>query len=147
MLDEPTNMYRVVAQSLQWIHGITSLQYDILRSCIVRTEHDGEANHSFDVVTNGIRLGGIKHPMGLVIEQIHIALSGDVLETNAVKELVFNNNVADIEIHDMLKILVRADISGMSNISVQTKFKLFDGEENSISRQFLFKNNMIFQIR
>ena len=150
MLDLPTNLYLVVAQTLQWVHGITSLQYDILRSHIAKIEHDGETHYSFEVVTNNIRLGGIKHPMGLVIERSHMALTGIILEPieGELYGLVPNaDNIIDIEIHHMLKLLLKADNSGISNISAQTKFKSFDGGDTTLSRQFLFKNNMLFQIR
>ena len=150
MFDERTNLYRVVAQTLQWVQGITSLQYDILRSRLAKVEHDGETHYSFEVVTNNIRLGGIKHPMGLVIERSHMAMTGVVLEPieGELYGLVPNaDNVYDIEIHHMLKLLMKADNAGVSNISVQTKFKSFDGGDNTLARQFLFKNNMLFQIR
>jgi hypothetical protein len=150
MLDLPTNLYLVVAQTLQWVHGITSLQYDILRSRIAKIEHDGETHYSFEVVTNNIRLGGIKHPMGLVIERSHMALTGVILDPieGELYGLVPNaDNIIDIEIHHMLKLLLKADNSGISNISAQTKFKSFDGGDTTLSRQFLFKNNMLFQIR
>lgn len=146
MIEERTNLYRVVAQSLQWIHGLTSMQYDIRAIRLARIEHDGETHYSFDVVTNGIRLGRIKHPFGLIAEEIHIALGGQL--DGVPDGITFGSKgIAVIEIEDMYSLFLKADNGGTSIITVQTKFRLFDGGEESLSRQFLYKNNMLFQIR
>ena len=146
MLTERTNLYRVVAQTLQWIHGLTSMKYDISSSRIAEvTPHDGVTHYSFEVVTNGIRLGRIKHPMGLIVEEIHIALTGVI--TDLPKRITFEKDIVEIEINDMVQLFLRADNGGFSNVSVQTKFKLFDGGEESIARHFIYLNNMIYQIR
>ena len=146
MHEEPTNLYRVIAQNLLWIHGLTSMQYDILRSRIAKIEHDGETHYSFDIVTNTIRLGRIKHPMGLIVDTVHIAMTGQL--DGVPDNIAFGpKGIAVIEIGDMFKLFLKADNSGLSNVSVQTKFQLFDGGEEGFARHFMFKNNMLFQIR
>jgi hypothetical protein len=149
MFEERTNLYRVVAQNLLWIHGLTSMQYDIKSIRIAKIKHDGETHYSFDVVTNTIRLGRIKHPFGLVAEQIHITMSGVIDECPILTEFNFGeeNNIAEVSIAEMYQMFLKADNSGLSNVSVQTKFKTFDGGDESIARHFMFKNNMLFQIR
>ncbi len=146
MLEERTNLYRVVAQNLLWIHGLTSMRYDIKDTRIAKIEHDGETHHSFYELTNSIRLGRIKHPFGLVAEEIHISMSG-VLD-DVPDPLEFGpKGISMIEINDMFKLFLRTDNSGLSNVTVQTKFKLFDGGEETLARHFMYKNNMLFQIR
>jgi hypothetical protein len=146
MHEEPTNLYRVIAQNLLWIHGLTSMQYDILRSRIAKTEHDGETNYSFEVVTNTIRLGRIKHPTGLIVDTIHITMGGVLADVP--DGIGFGpKGIALIEIDDMFKLFLKADNSGLSNVSVQTKLQLFDGGEEGFARHFMYKNNMLFQIR
>jgi len=146
MIEERTNLYRVVAQTLQWIHGLTSMKYGIRKSRIAEVTHDGVTHYSFDILTNSIRLGRIKHPLGLVAEEIHIALGGQLAEVP--DGLTFGpQGIALIEIEDMYNLFLKADNGGTSIVSVQTKFTLFDGGEESLSRQFLYKNNMLFQIR
>jgi hypothetical protein len=146
MHEEPTNLYRVVAQTLQWVHGLTSMRYDIKTIRIAKIEHNGETHYSFDIVTNGIRLGRIKHPMGLIVDTIHIAMTGQLYDVP--DDIVFGpKGIAVIEIEDMFKLLLKTDNSGLSNVSVQTKFDLFDGGEEGFARHFMYKNNMLFQIR
>lgn len=145
-MTESTNLYYVVAQTLQWIRGLTSMEYNVCSSRIAKITHDDKTHYSFEVTTNGIRLGRIKHPMGLVVEEIHIVMTGNLVETPDWVELD-EDGIAEIEITDMPKLLLHIDNSGFSNVGVQTKFKLFDGGENTISRHFMYKNNMLFQIR
>ena len=146
MHEEPTNLYRVVAQTLQWVHGLTSMQYDISRSRVAKIEHNSETHYSFDLVTNIIRLGRIKHPTGLIVDTIHITMTGQL--DGVPDDIVFGpKGIAVIEIEDMLKLFLKADNSGLSNVSVQTKFQLFDGGEEGFARHFMYKNNMLFQIR
>ena len=146
MHDERTNLYRVVAQNLQWIHGLTSMQYDILRARVAKIENDGATHHSFDIVTNTIRLGRIKHPMGPVVDTIHITMGGVLVDIPDGIEFG-PKGIAVIEIEDMFKLFLKTDNGGLSNVSVQTKFQLFDGGDESLTRHFMYKNNMLFQIR
>lgn len=148
MLTERTNLYRVVAQTLQWIHGLTSMEYNIRHIRVARVKNNEETHHSFEVITNDIRLGRIKHPMGLVIERIHIAMTGVLADVPDWEEFeVGTKGIAVLEIEDMYPLFLRADNGGFSNVSVQTKFHLFDGGEESIARHFIYLNNMIYQIR
>ncbi len=146
MHEEPTNLYRVVAQTLQWVNGLTSMRYDIKEILIAKIEHNGETHYSFDIVTNVIRLGRIKHPMGLIADTIHMAMTGQL--DDVPDDIVFGpKGISVIEIEDMFKLFLKTDNSKLSNVSVQTKFNLFDGGEESFARHFMYKNNMLFQIR
>lgn len=146
MFKEPTNLYRVVAQTLQWVDGVTSMKYDVNRSHLIREKHEGQLHYSFDVVTNAIRLGQLKHPMALVADTIHIAMAGQV--GNFPDEYDFgDDNAAHVSIAEMSGVTLKADNGGYSAVSVQTKFTTFGGDEHSFTRQFLYKNNMLYQIR
>ena len=147
MHEEPTNLYRVVAQTLQWVHGLTSMQYDITYIGIAKVEHEGDVHHAFRITTNGIRLARIKHPLGLVTDEVRLEFTGR-LDDNIPTTIEFNKKgLAEIEVDDMIPLFLSADNSKLCNVAVQTKFKLFDGGSESIARHFMFKNNMLFQIR
>lgn len=144
-MDERTNLHYVVAQTLQWIHGLTSMEYGIYRSRIAKVTHGDETHHSFEVLTNHIRLGGIRHPLSLVVENIHVALTGLVVEIP--NTLVFEKQIALIELEDMTEMFLLADNSGYSTVGVQTKIGLFSGGEEVLSRHFQFRNNLLHLIR
>jgi hypothetical protein len=145
MVDERTNLHYVVAQTLQWIHGLTSMEYGVYSSRVAKVTQGDETHHSFEVVTNKIRLGGIRHPMSLVAENIHVALTGVVVEIP--NTLVFEKQIATIELEDMTEIFLLADNSGYSTIGVQTKIDLFSGGEEVLSRHFQYRNNLLHLIR
>ncbi len=149
MSEERTNLHRVVAQTLQWIHGLTSLEYQIHLSRLARIENDGETHYSIDVQTNHIRLGNIKHPLALNVEKIHVVLSGVITEfpTSITFDGGKKNNITDIEISDMYQMFLKADNAGYSNIGVQTKIDLYTGGEQILTRNFIYRNNLLHQIR
>jgi hypothetical protein len=144
-MDERTNLYFVVAQTLQWIHGLTSMEYGIYRSRIAKVTHGDKIHHSFEVLTNHIRLGGIRHPLSLVVENIHIALTGVISEFP--KRLEFDGQLCTIELEDMTEMFLLADNSGYSTVGVQTKIDLFSGGEEVLSRHFQYRNNLLHLIR
>ena len=146
MHDERTNLYRAIAQNLQWIQGLTGIQYDIKYTRVHRTEDANGYHYPFCVVTNSVRPNRIKHPMALVVERVHTTMEGMLFDVPTWDEFE-DDGFVDIEIPDMLTLLLEADNGGSSVISVQTKFHTFDGEENSLTRQFIYKNNMLFQVR
>lgn len=145
MIDERTNLYHVVAQTLQWIHGLSSMEYEIHKSRIAKVTQGSETHHSFEVLTNHIRLGGIRHPLSLVVDSIHVALTGIVVDIP--DTLVFEKQIALIEIEDMTKMFLLADNSGYSTVGVQTKVDLFPGGEVVLSRHFQYRNNLLHLIR
>lgn len=145
MHEERTNLYRVVAQNLQWIEGITGIHYGIKTVRVIRTEDNNGIHNTFDVLTNSIRPARTKHPMGLVVEQVHVAMNGPLAE---VPDWSSNDDgIVYLDIDDMFALFLKTDNGGSSVVSVQTKFNTFDGGEDSLSRQFIYKNNMLFQIR
>ena len=144
MFEERTNLYRAVAQTLQWIHGLTSIEYGVYKSRVAEISQGDKTHYSFEVVTNRVRLGGIRHPMGLVAEEIHVALTGVIIEFPALK---FDEQIAFIELEDMTQMFLKADNGGYSTVGVQTKIGLFTGGEEVLSRHFLYRNNMLHLIR
>lgn len=145
MIDERTNLYHVVAQTLQWIHGLTSMEYGINKSRIAEVTQEAETHHSFEVLTNRIRLGSIRHPLSLVVDNIHIALTGIVIDIP--DTLVFENQIAHIELEDMTNMFLLTDNSGYSTVGVQTKVALFPSGEVVLSRHFQYRNNLLHLIR
>jgi hypothetical protein len=149
MLTERTNLYRVVAQTLQWIHGLTSMDYHVHTSLLAKIKNDGKTHYSVDVRTNHIRLGRIKHPLGLVAESIHVVMTGVITEFPDSIEFTKGkkNTIAEIEIEDMYQMFLKADNGGSSAVGVQTKIDLFTGGEENLSRNFIYRNNLLYQIR
>ena len=145
MFDERTNLYRAVAQTLQWIHGLTSLEYGVYRSRIAEVTQGDKTHYSFEVMTNHIRLGGIRHPLGLVAESIHVVLTGVI--DGFPKTLEFDEQIAHIELEDMTRMFLKADNGGYSTVGVQTKIGLFTGGEEVLARNFLYRNNLLHLIR
>lgn len=145
ILDERTDLYYVVAQTLQWIHGLTSMEYGVYSSRIAQVTQGDETHHSFEVATNHIRLGGIRQPLGLVAEEIHVVLTGVLAEIPGT--LIFQKQIAHIELEDMSAMFLVADNSGYSTVGVQTKIGLFSGGEEVLSRHFQFRNNLLHLIR
>lgn len=146
MSDERTDLYRVVAQILLWIEGLTNIKYQIYRARITKVEHEDEIFFSFDVVTNTIRPGRLSHPLALVMDSIHIALTGTLVDLPEGIDFT-DNDIVEIEIDDMPNLFLKADHGGYNNIAVQTKVGLFTGGSEVMTRHFIFKNNMMYQIR
>jgi hypothetical protein len=57
------------------------------------------------------------------------------------------NTIAEIEIEDMYQMFLKADNGGSSAVGVQTKIDLFTGGEENLSRNFIYRNNLLYQIR
>ncbi len=149
MLNERTNLHRVVGQTLQWIHGLTSMEYQIKQSLLAKIENDGETHYSVDVRTNQIRLARIKHPLGLVVESIHVVMTAVIIEHPDSIDFSIgkNDSIAEVELEDMYQMFLKVDNSDYSTVGVQTKIDLFNGGEENLSRHFIYRNNLLHQIR
>ena len=145
-LKDRTNLWRVTSQTLEWIYGLTNIQFDIQEARLAEVVQPDETHYAFEIKTNQARLTGLRHPMALVVEAIHIVITGTVNERP--DTLVFDEGICDpLEITDMLRMFLVADNGGFSTVSVQVKLTRFDGGEDSLSRHFLYRNNLLHLIR
>lgn len=145
MFDERTNLYQTVAQTLQWIQGLTSIEYNVLDSRLAEVSHDTKTHYSFEVTTNQIRLAGIRHPLGLVVEHTCVVLTGTL--DDCPEYIQFDKKIAPLELEDMTRMFLHADNGGYSIVGAQTRMGLFTGGEDILSRHFVYRNNLLHQIR
>jgi len=150
MSDERTNLSYVVDQTLLWNQGITGLEYDLNAIRIIREVKDETPYYSFEVITNSIRPGKLKHPLALVMENVHISMVGSLSDDpNPLFDRFGDSDMVEIEIEDMPNLFLREDQSGCNNVAVQTKVRLQTASAGSetMTRHFIFKNNMLFRIQ
>jgi hypothetical protein len=146
---EPTNLRQVTAQILEWIYGLTNIQFEITRSRISKTViSKDQINYAIEITTNAVALNKIRHPFALVVDGFNLVITCEVL--TPMVNLDFSDDrtpVAEFEIEHMPDMVVRADNGGFSTISVQTKFSQFDGGTTVLTRHVLFRNNLLHSIR
>jgi hypothetical protein len=145
MFDERTNLHRVVAQTLQWIHGTTSIEYGVASCRLAEIHQDSKPHYSFEIKTNLARISKIRHPFALVAEEIHVVLTGIIIEYPDTFQ--FEQQVTQFELEDMPMMVLKSDNGGYSTVGVQTKMGLFSGGEEILSRHFLYRNNLLHLIR
>jgi len=145
-VNERNNLWRSTAQILEWIYGLTNIQFEILEARIAEVPQEGgETHYSVEIRTNEARLTGLRHPMALVVESVHVVITGVVKGYPA--HLVFDERVASFESDDMLQMPLNRDNGGFSTLAVQTKISDFMGGESVMPRHFLFRNNLLHLIR
>ncbi len=144
-IKERTNLWRVTAQTLEWVYGLTNLQFEFIEGRLAEVVQPEQTHYAFEIRTNEARLTGLRHPMALVIESYHMVLTG-VVKSNP-GNLVFDEGVASFEPDDMLQMPLERDNGGFSTVAVQVKMTRFDGGEEVLSRHFVFRNNLLHLIR
>ena len=148
-IGERTNLWRVTAQTLEWVYGLTNLQFEFVSGRLAEVPQESETHYAFEIRTNQARLTGLRHPLALVVESYHIVLTGTAKSYPG--HLVFDDAsgtpVAEFEPEDMLQMPLLRDNGGFSTVAVQTKLTRFDGGEDILARHFLFRNNLLHLIR
>ena len=145
---ERTNLWRVTGQILEWTYGLTNLQFEVASTRLGIVPQSGDDVHyPFEILTNQMRLTGLRHPMALVVESYHMILTG-VVKTHPLGHDAFDEERSiEFELDDMLRMPLLRDNGGFSTVSVQVKMTQFDGGEDAMSRHFLFRNNLLHLIR
>ena len=147
-LREQNNLYRLVAQTLEWIFGHTGIEYELLTLRLARNDGDGTTpvHWAFDIKTNHSRTKQ-RHPLALCIEEVHVVMTGVVTEIPDTITFPDGERVTEFEIEDMLRMPVTADQGGYSTVAVQFKMNMLNGGEEIFTRHFLFRNNLLHTLR
>lgn len=148
ILENQTNLYRAVAQVLEWTHGKTRLQFEPTECYIAVVPDSGENEYAFQVVTNTHRLTRVRHPLAMVVEQLVLSITGICIVGNLPTLPSRNGETkVPVKVEDYLQCVVKQDGSGFSTIGVQFLLGLHNGGDHGLSRHFVFRHNMMNHIR
>ena len=137
VITERNNMYRNIAQTLEWIEGNTGIVYvpDTMELAPV----PGQEFSAFIIVTNHVSFESRMHPMSMNVTGAHLSITGNC---GAVVE-----ERQPLTDRDMIRMDMMQDNGGYSTVNVQFIFSLVGDGEHALSRHFRFRNNMLFKIR
>ena len=152
-MQEKTNLYRVMAQTIEWVYGATNIEFGVqwVKLSIVEPEDDKPIYYPFEIKTNTRRLTGITHPLALVAEHLYLVITGIVVahsgnidfgETRQTKLEDWDKDIAEIA-----RMELQADRGGYVTISVQHRIGRHDGGEETMARHFLFRHNLLHKVR
>ena len=150
-MQEKTNLYRVMAQSIEWIYGATNIEFQIKTVKVgMVTPDDGKpVFYPFEIKTNTRRLSGITHPLALVAEHLHVVFTGICVAHSG--NIDFGDKgqavLDDWNIADLARMELQADRGGYVTIAVQHRIGRHDGGEETMARHFLFRHNLLHKVR
>jgi len=159
-----TKLNRAVAQILEWTYGQTNIQFEIDHCHFTRVGSEAPDNHiNYCVVTDTRRVSHQRHPGALAFEAVQLSMTGVGVDFDSrMDELLIpgdediiksppqdgNRKIAELKgLDSRYNLNLKADQGGFGTVSVQTILFLFDGGQKSISRNFIFRNNQMNQIR
>jgi hypothetical protein len=111
----------------------------------------------FMIETNTARVGNLVHPLGLILEEVHLNITGNVAdapqgkmpasESKRILKYIGNDEIFEVAPKYMGNFMMQLDNGGGVSVTVTTHMKFFDKGDKAISAYFMFRNGLLHKIR
>jgi hypothetical protein len=148
-VNEKTNLYRALGQSIEWIYGSTGIEFkiDTVKLSCGHPTGDNPVFFPYEITTNLVRFGNMKHPFALVAESLRLVITGVCSEHGGNVDFSAKNfNYIDWDDTTLMRMILQSNRSGYSPVSIQHRIFRHDGSEDAMARQFLFRYNLLHQV-
>lgn len=151
----PITLDFAVRQILEWVHGRTNIPYEVLEW---KMKHGHpQATFQFMVATNRARVDSLVHPLGLILDEVSMLITGSVqdepegkmpaAEAKRIRKYVSTDEIFTIDPKYIGNFQLKLDNGGNTNVTVTTHMKFFDKGDKAVSAYFMFRNGLLHKIR